>query len=99
MLNPKKQKDKKKSSQINYYQRDRYIKLRIKKRDYFENKLIESSKELAPAFFFTITMLKKYEKTHQRVINSRMTANLSLRHVYEKLTDQLPKLCSIKKKE
>ena len=39
-------------------------------------------------------MLKKYEKTQQRVINNGMTANLSLRHVYEKLAHQLPKLSS-----
>ena len=90
----KKQKEKDKSCHINYYQRDRYIKLRLKKRDYFDNKLIESSCELAQAFFFIITMLQKYEKTHQRVLNSGMAANLSLRHVYERLLQHLPNLSS-----
>ena len=52
------------NSKYNFYQGGKYKKLRIRKREYFDQKLIETSETLGPLFKFITDLMKKYESTN-----------------------------------
>ena len=48
-------------SKYNYYNIDRYVKLRYKKRAQFDKYLIEKGELLSPLFKLIVKLLKKYK--------------------------------------